>query len=618
MSGARLLLTGLLAVAVVTSLVPGAVMATEGPTAGPGQHQNSGIAGTGVDAGFGPAKGQTRLAAQDTSGSFSASTYRVTRGDAVEITFSHSDDATLYVGDEEAGYRLRVNVSGSGTSTVTIHTYDSTSSNPNDYVDGGDATLLYPDGGLSESLAATNYNLNLTVAGVPQDLGMLVIEEREPASLGAHIAPRELDRIEASHGDVAEAMSPGNTVARGDYAIIEVNASSLGDAIDSNNLAGGSTAAGIHLRFDDQEPEPNEEGDSFSVRSGSDGVRTYWDEDDTNLLVVWDTADVSLQGGSHTYNVTLGIEAEHNNLIEADTHEDNLTVTVVRPEVDLETDSGELTVYPWEEDVISLRGTTNYAPGTIFEFRARAFEPRPFLKKSTATVTENGTYETEMDFAGEARGISVPLWIHTMRDLGEWEVRLRAPNATFDIHNQTVETGETVKVENVSLGVGGFLVVSDLNGTVRGVSAPIGEGPVRTRNISLSPPLDRSTYLEVTAVMDMNENGTFDPNLDRPYPKNWTTAAIDNRTGDATQRAVVFVPETGDPRQPDAVNNTTQTRTNTTTTTTVTGTPTVTTLAVEAEEPLTPGTTSGDADLSLALPVVAILALALLARRRQT
>ena len=611
MSRARPALAGVLAVVVVVSLLPGGAI---------GQGVDERSAGA-LDQVADTQRGAVdAVAAQQTSGSFSASTYRVTRGDAVEITFSHSGDATLYVGDEDAGYRLRVNVSGSGTSTVTIHTYNSTGRNPNSYVDGGDATLLYPESGLSDSLAPTEYNLNLTVGGVPQDLGMLVIEERQEASLTAHIAPRSLDRIEAGHGDVASAASPGNRVARGDYAVIEINASGLGEAIDPNNLRGTAAAEGFHLRFEDQRPEPNKEGDSFSVASASDGVLTYWDADSVNLLVVWDTSDVSLQGGNHKYNVSLSIEADHNHLVQEDTLEDNLTVTVVRPAVDLETDQGQLEVYPWEDDVISLQGSTNYAPGTEFEFRARAFEPRPFLKKAPATVTGNGTFSTEMDFSGEARGIAFPLWIHDRRTLGEWEIGLRAANATFDFHNQTAEDGRTARVANVSLGVGGFLVVADLNGTRRGVSELIGEEPVGARNLTLSPPLNRSAYLRVTAVMDVNENGTYDPGIDRAYPANHTNSSATGVSANRSQQAVVFVPETGEPRPPDAATNSTNTTTVTNTTTSVPNastTSTVTTLSVATQDPLTPGTTSGNAGLSVALPIVALLAVALLAGRRQ-
>ncbi len=615
MSRARSAVAGLLAAVVVVSLVPGGAIGQAAEASSP--EVPDPVAET-------PPVAEGAFAAQETSGSFSASTYRVTRGSAVEITFSHSDDATLYVGDEDAGYRLRVNVSGSGTSTVTIHTYDSTSRDPNEYVDGGDASLLYPETGLSASLAPTEYNLNLTVDGVPQDLGMLVIEARQEASLNAHIAPRSLDRIQADHGDVMGAATPENRVARGDYAVIEINASGLGEAINPNNLRGTDAANGFHLRFEDQRPEPNKDGDSFSVASASNGVLTYWNQERENLLVVWDTSEVSLQGGSHTYNVTLSIEADYNHLLEEDSLEDNLTVTVVRPAVDLETDLGQLDVYPWEDDVIALRGSTNYAPGTEFEFRARAFEPRPFLQKAPATVSQNGTFGTQMDFSGEARGISFPLWIQNRRDLGEWEVSLRAANATFDFHNQTAEDGRRARVENVSLGVGGFLVVDDMNGTRLGVSALMGEERIGMRNLTLSPPLDRSAYLRVTAVMDVNENGTYDPGVDRPYPENDSNGSVRGAGANASRVAVVFVPETGEPRPPDAATNRTNTTpemngttTATNTTTNRSTTATVTTLSVATQDPLTPGTTSGNAGLSIALPVVALLAVALLARRRR-
>ena len=633
MSGVRSVLAVLVAGVVVLSLLPGGVV---GATAGETGADGSGTARLGPASGdivsgdgsptarVGPRNGhivsgdggaapqagvRTVLRAQEATGSLSQSTFRVTRGDAVEISFSHSAPATLYIGDEDAGARIAVNVSGSGSSTVTLHTYNSTSPDPDEYVDGGNATLLYPRGGLSKSLVATSYNLNLTVAGVTQDLGRLVIEERPTATLTSHVAPRSLDRIEADFEDVASTMTTGNRVAKGDYAVIAINATGLGAAINPNDLTGGSVADGIHLQFEDREPEPNVAGDTFSARSASNGVLTYWDEDSDTLLVTWDTSDVSLGGGTHSYNVSLSIEADHNRLLETDSVEDNLTLTVVKQSVSLETAAGQLTVYPWETNAVQLRGSTSFAPGTTLDFRARAFEPRPFLKKEPTTVSENRTFVAEMDLSDVARGLQFPLWVQGHRDLGEWQIATKAANASFDFHNQTAPDGRIARLDNVSLSVGGFIVLENRTGVRIGVSQRLNETVNGTRNVSLSPPLERSSYVRATAVMDWNENGTYEPGLDRAYARNGTNV---------TQLAVVFVPETGGPRPPTAVNNSTSTTTNRTTTNTTTGptTSTVTTLSVQSQDPLTPGGSSGNAGLSLAVPVVAILSLALLARRR--
>lgn len=561
------------------------------------------------------------LLAQETSGSLSQSTYRVVRGEDVEITVSHSGPATLYVGDESAGYKLQVDVSGSGSSTVTIDTYASTSSNPDSYVEGGDATLLYPEDGLEQSLVPTGYTLNLTVDGVPQDLGLLVIEERPPATMAATIAPGDLDLSEMDHGDLRSSLTERTTVAKGDYAVMEINATGLTNAIDPEYLSGGSGAEGIEIYFEDLEPQPNTAPQSPKMTDAE--VETFWDEESASLLVVWDTSEVSLYGGTHAYNVSLSIDAENNELITEDTLESSVEVTVVRPRIDLETADGQLEVYPWEPDVVGLRGTTNFAPGSTFQFRAQAFEPRPFLKKSDTTVGDGGNISAEMDFSTEARGIQFPLWVLDHREVNGWEVSLRASNATFAFENQTAEEGTIARFQNVSLSVGGFLVIERPDGAQLGVSKPIGEHTDSQVNVRIDPALNRSAYVTARAVMDWNQNGSYEPGVDRPYSRMVPNSTDENATmveQNVTKTAVVFVPETGEPEPPRAETNTSDQSTNDSTTTTVTAvgntTSTVTTLSVQAQEPLTPGTTSSNAPLPLGLPVIALLAVAVLLRRR--
>lgn len=568
------------------------------------------VPGGGVAAPSNGTSGTGPAAAQEVSGSLSQSTYTVVRGDEVEISFSHSGPATLYVGGEDAGYRLKVEVGGSGSSTVTIDTYASMNADPSTYVDGGSAEVLYPRGGLSQSLVAAPYNLNLTVGNVTQDLGLLLIEPRPEANLTTRTVPKRTDFTEVDHGGVLGTSTTTDTIARGDYAVFEINGTGLQEAINPDDLTGDANANGIKLFLEDLDPPPNKASDSFAVDTNDPAVETVWNEDTANLLVAWDTSDVDLSQGSHSYNVTLRIESEHNNLLTADSLEAQANITVVKPKIDLQTGDGQLEVYPWESDVVNITGRTNYAPQSTFEFRARAFEPRPFLMKSPATVSENGTFSTEIDFGDVARGVEPSLWVLGYRDLTEWDVELRESNASFEFANQTAENGSVVRVRNVSLSVGGFVVVERANGSRLGASAPIAESDRQVANVTLEPSLNRSSYVTVTAVMDWNQNGSYDPDVDKPYAVNGTNVS---------ETAVVFVPETGLPDPPAETNLTTSSSANnstlTTTTNNSTTTSTVTTLSVQSQDPLTPGTSGGNAPTPLALPVLSILAAGLLWRR---
>lgn len=531
------------------------------------------------------------------SASFSQSTYTVTRGQDVDIGFSHSDAATLTVGGSDVGYELAVDVGGSGSSTVTIDTYDSTSGDPTTYVSGGSPTLRNPaSGSLARSLAPGEYPLELVVDNVTRDVALLVIEPRPPVDLTAMVAPGGTNLGDTDQAALVADSTPRNRIARGDLAVFRMNVTGLDRAVDPAHLAGGAPADGIRVHFEDRSPQPNGPAHSFDATDSS-AVTTYWDEERSQLLVVWRTDDVAIQGTSHRYTVSVSIDHRYNDLLRENSSEASTTVAIVDPTIDLSLPD-DVVVDPWDSPAVAVDGTTNLAPNTDLEIRARGATPRPFLKTATGTVTTDGSFSTTVDLSGVAPGPTFPLFVLGYMDRTLHHVTIHGDGASFDFPNQTTENGSTVVFRNVSLDAGGYVVVgrwSNDSSNVTGVSTVLAPGTHENVTVTLDSPLNESAWVTARAYMDWDENGTFDGSLDHAYTVNQTPVQ---------RRAVVWV-------GPDARNDTPPT----TTTTTAEPTPTTTTISVQTDPPLTPDQTNGSVPLPLWVPVVALLMGAWLARR---
>ncbi|MFW6385288.1 MAG: DUF7282 domain-containing protein, partial [Halodesulfurarchaeum sp.] len=475
----------------------------------------------------------TALAQEDVpEGSFDASsnTVTVTRGDSVDIEFSHSGPATLQVGGDDMGYHLEVEAGGSGSSTVTIDTYRSASANPNDYVSGGTPTLVDPADGLDSALQPGRYSLNLTVDGTTVDLGTLVIEEREETTVRTGTAPGSLDLDDADAEDVLDATTERERVAKGDLAVVAFEAEGLSEAIDTDRLDGGPGANGIEVHFEDASPRPNKPKQSFHATESHD-THVFYDEEEGTLVIAWETDDVELRKGTHRYDVSFAIRAEHTELLEDDAEDvegPTGSIAVVEPDVDLDT-ADELTVYPWDDRQIRLAGSTTLAPGTTFPFRAQLDDPDPFFETATTTVEEDGTFATTISLAGVPRGTTLPVWILDHRDIAEWDVEIREATAELDLPEQTVEDGRTVRVEGVSLSVGGFVALEDEDGTVIGQSAYLDEGEHGTVEIRVDPQLERNQTLRAVAMTDRNGNESFEAGTDAAYEVDGSAVADEAR-----------------------------------------------------------------------------------------
>ena len=538
------------------------------------------LGGSGVGAGAG---------ADAQSASFADGSLTVTRGDVLEVTVSHSDTAHVFLGGERSGYLLEVTVEGSGTDTITLDTYNSTG-DPDTYVTGGDATLHTP--ALEDPLVATKYLMNVTVGGVERDLGSFVIEKRGPSTATTHVAPGQVDLTETDAAGLRAATTARTTVARGDYAVIRFEERGLESALDESDLAGGAAAEGIEVRFTRTNLGPNVER-SF-VATPANGTTAFADFENDEVLLAWNTSRLPPDDGPRRYEVTMTLDATHNDLVDEDETIARTEFAVVPPSFSLSADPG-YTIHPWNDTTMTVSGKTNLAPGTTLDVRARSEAPDTFLHPRRVTVSDNATFEVTYDFESASRGTSFPLWVLGYRDRTEETVTLQrsAANVTFRDQNTS---GTAVTVAAVNLSAGGFVVVQDEAVGFRGTSAYLPPGSHRDVRVSLLPTLGVNRTMYAVAYSDRNGNESFERAVDRAYVPNGTPAMAE---ADVTVREAATPRPTATPTpEPTAGQNAT-------TTVTTTAEPTPTPLPVRERTPLEP-TSGGSGGLFPFLPFASL------------
>ncbi|WP_232687288.1 DUF7282 domain-containing protein [Halobacterium zhouii] len=547
------------------------------------------------------------------SASFHDRTVTVTRGNAVSIGVSHSARANLTIGSEQSGFEVVVPLGGGGSDKITLDTYETGGNNDaGAFISGSGATLTTQR--LEHAIEPGVYEMRVTIDGTTQAVGQLEVLPRRNTTGSVGVAPGAIDPGEAGAGGVLARTTNRGTVARGDYTVFTVNESGLGSAFNPENLKGGEKAGGIDAELVALDTPPNEAQSTDSseeitvvshASTAGDDVRVLSQvEKHDRFLVVWDTSDVPLDSGSnHTYEFRLSLTTA-NNLVEERTHLVTQRVQVVEPSVELTADPG-FELSPWDGATMRVSGTTNLAPTTVLDVRARQGKPNPFLWKHTPTVSANGTFGTMFDFAAADRPTSVPLWVLGHREQSEETVTLGVANASLVFDDQRASAG-TVTIRRVVLSHGGFVRVTQdavpgsVGNTTVGASAYLGPGSHENVSVALEGTVGETYNLTAVAFADANRDGALN-STDAPYNRSGSTVS-DN----ATVRPAA-----------DSQPNTTAPSTSTQSSSTQR------TVDIQDEPPLTPvanqmngGSSGGSVPLSLFTTLAAFAAAALLAGRR--
>jgi hypothetical protein len=554
----------------------------------------TGLTDTGDSAALAGTDGGHRSATSSASAAFAEDELRVERGDLLTITVVHSETAHLHLGGEGSGYHLEVTLSGSGRDVVTVDTYNSTGQ-PDTYVTGGNATLHSLP--LARPLAPTRYVMNVTIGGVEQDLGTVLIEDRSETTIRPYVRPpADLETVESVD---REALTQQHRAVRGELVVLEVNESGLEQALNPADLSGGAAAEGIRASFVEADPGLNQDPHRFTP---GENVSVVTDLENDRLWLVWDTSGLAFEERTK-YDVNLTLNPRHNDLVETETTLASTTVTITEPDLSLAASSG-WTVYPWEPRELTVTGETNLVSGTAVEVRGRATDPQAFLKSKTATVSENGTFRATFDLADVPKNSSFPVWVLNHREETESRVVLTDENASVSFRDQAGV--DRVTVQSASLGLGGFVRIVDSSGQTRGVSDYLEPGTHEGVRIRLDPALSRTAELTAVAVMDRDDDRSFSRTADAPYTPNGTGSRI-------ADVATVAVQQTVTTRSPAS----TTVPPPSTPTPVTTSPPARTAAPAGTETPLTPVTATA-APLPPFLAVLAVVLAGLLASRFST
>jgi len=596
----------LLAFAVTLSLLAGGVPAAsahDGPASGhaePAVDLGAG-AGTGVGGG-----GGTYAQTDDASASVPENV-TVTRGDEVEISVGHSDAANLTIGSEDNGFHVTVGLGGSGSTEVVLDTRRTTAADPGEFIEGGSPTLRSDP--LDEPMKPAEYTLRVEIDGVERAVGVLIVEPRGEYAAEGGRAPGSFEPSEsvgggedgdADVGPLEGAMSPGTTVARGDYAVVRIEESGLETAVNASDLTGSDAANGLRLNFTQTDPGPNTQPREYVATDTAD-VTVLPNLADDEIYVVWNTTGVELENidARNRYRASLSLTAE-SGFVDEETTLATTTFDIRRQSVSV-SPVRDATHYPWDNDTFAVEGQTNRAPGTELEVRIRSSDPGPFLLIRDATVGDDGGFTAGLDLGGVDRRANATLWVRGHFAETRQKIRLVEPDPHVEFQNQTAD-GTTVEVTRAELPEGGFVRLVDGSGEVVGRSAYLEPGRHDTMTAELGTPLFDAQRLRAELVR-ATDNESYTPGA----PAYTAGGAVVNDTA-----AVDFPPEPTE--TPAATGSATATAT---ATRTATATPTATPYPVATRTPLPgSGATQSSLPLSPGVAVAALLAAAALFARR--
>jgi surface glycoprotein (TIGR04207 family)/PGF-CTERM protein len=397
------------------------------------------------------------------------------RGDvvAIPLTLENTREATLIIGDDEAGYEASVTVRDGdgddrdGEVTVYFNTYaassvgtgtfsgenDLFSVSDDDEVVDGEVTI-----GVSDLLDAEAYPLSAQTGGRETDVQLLTLEERSTTSIRTLTAPRNeyssLNDPEEIREGTGEYVTETSDVAVGDTVLYEIQASGLEGALDARgedtvtteffdfaNGSGSNPAAQFSLV--QQDPGPNQDplvldldssnarvvadsaNDTYYVvtRTGEDGPEGVEDADGDGVIDP-DETERGTVDADDDLRATFTVFGEDENDLDltADGEDESVETShsLTEPEIEIN-DPFNVTEVSGQE----IFGEATVAPGTELSIRVRSGDGvRPaFLKTAETTVDANGEFLVTLSFNDTSPGDTYTI---TVSDIGP------APDATAD------------------------------------------------------------------------------------------------------------------------------------------------------------------------------------------
>ncbi|EMA16262.1 DUF7282 domain-containing protein [Haloarcula marismortui] len=525
--------------------------------------------------------------AEDGDAGFESSVVTDERGDVVNITYQldNEDEAVVFVGDEDDdNYAVSGTIeddNGDGEVTVSFNSYlaglsdDGVSTDNVLFVEDDDDDITgveehgsFTDGSnerssvSDETIEASSYNLNIT-AGTSQDssadsVGTLRLSERSTESMRSWVAPRdaELDDDDIDIRDrIGQNLTQSDEIANKSIVVHEVSASGIEGALEYQQAANSSDdvtqaflQAGAGNRISNDVNPSSASGVNilnFSVEKTNVGANTDDKElklNDTNTVVVDDadnntyfvavkTEDARYYGGDavrsqdDTDEITANFTVTNQGTFGSDIDSVEDDYSVVERDASIDTTNGLVTAQAAADQQIT--GTTSIAPGAEIEVEVESeSESNPFLERPETTVNADGTFAAAVDFSDQSAGTNFTAEFldtdgNTLGDEEDGQLT-DAATASVSISDQESDGSEVV-VDSAQLSAGGFIAVhaGNASGDVVGSSEYLEAGSHEDITITLDEPMDEDFTAVAMPHLDTNGNEAYDfPGADGPYTAN--------------------------------------------------------------------------------------------------
>ncbi|MBV0924543.1 PGF-CTERM sorting domain-containing protein [Halomicroarcula limicola] len=378
------------------------------------------------------------VSTDDENAGFAQSVVEENRGDVAEVTvqLENTDTALVQVGTEDDdGYFITAEVedgNDDGEVTLEFNSYlagaepatdvVSVADDDDELVDatqGGPFTDTDDDAG-EDVLAATDYDLLATAdtgatftngsINNEQAFATLSLNERSTDGVQVWTAPESALGDELDDADADEIYSlvesnnltQSDTIAQGDAAVIQVQASGLEGPVAANDYAALNGTAFVH-KIEGEPASANADAAFVGIPEITDESDIIYDEANDTHFVVVDSSDITSE---LNYDDGSEYEANFTMLDETDLSEDDVEVndTFTIEDRDATLNDGEdITVEAADDQQVT--GQTNVAPGTELTVRMRSTTSgSPFLVQPSTYVDANGSYTATADFSDYSPG----------------------------------------------------------------------------------------------------------------------------------------------------------------------------------------------------------------------
>ena len=606
--------------------------------------------------------------------SFETSTVQDEIGDVTNITVQvdNTEDAVINVGDEnDDNYYIQGQLeddNGDGEVTVQFNSYTAGTFNNGNTVlsvpgddgisnieEGGD---FVPRGIEDESLEAGSYSINVTAGSSPDvtspdSVGTLRLNENSVESVQSWAAPSdaEIDDDDVEVYDrIGVNLTQSDDIAVEDVVVHQIQASGVEGALEfQQEDKSSSDVTEAFIAAVDTDGTTNAGNSDAPVGTegtagteGTDaGLTLYVNRTDVGANADPQVADLNTSNtvvvddpDNNTYFVAvntgaLDIEKTGTNGVSVPAEEDvnfNATFAIKdtspisddgksasalystserNANLDLD-DSGVVTVSAATGQEVT--GTTNVAPGSELEVEMESEnDANPFVIRPETDVAADGTYTATADFSEYSAGTNFT--VQTLDVDGGTEFSdeedgriVAADTATVSISDQESDGSEVV-VDSAQLSEGGFIAIhaGNASGDVVGNSDYLEAGSHEDVTITLDEPMDEDFTAVAMPHLDTNGNEAYDfPDADGPYTSNGTAV---------TDSANVTIVEETQTEAPD-------TETETEAPDTETEAPDTETEAMDTETEEAETTAAEGPGFTAAIALIALVAAALLAVRR--